>query len=474
MNARRLLGGLLAGTSLLAAAGVTRDASAWDKTEHDAIVASAYRLACLGHERDLPFCDRSNGDFAIFATTAGRAARETDLCHSFWFSDLAIEMNGANADQRGSCAIIDGVGYTDPSAYQFFGANTYFVRTNSNHFGAHAVTHMKHWLALADLAARRYVAAPAHLKNTCGRAAVALAGRADHFMTDRTAAGHAFTPNPRGMLFSAKNDAMTGMLGCLHGQSAVRRAVVSYGTGFDCMDGAYVNSEVVWDGFGRSGRVFGDSFYGDEKLWWSDDAWNDTVQVPGKGSVLQKTETVGSATSLFQSVFATMVGTKDEIRSSPTYLSNYETCRVLWGECCRSFSAQKGPNGSWDDPDIRVSARCDYCAPDVSDATLKDMCPAKDIRRDKPKNAGGVWKMLYGDSEWVNYYTWWPRRGDSWTGSYYYAVELDRPKGDWSGTDVARTIMAREEGLVHPDARWDKSHDVVALLGCRYPGMPEE
>ena len=294
-------------------------------------------------------------------------------------------------------------------------------------------------------------------------------------MTDRTAGGHAFTPNPHGMKYATKNDAMLGMLGCLHGQaSGPRRAVVSYGTGFDCMDGAYFNSEVVWDGFGRQGRVFGDDLYGDDKLWYSDDKWSAKVQVPGEGSVLQRTETMGSATSVFQSVFATMGGKEQETRSRPTFLSNYESCRVLWGQCCRTFHAHKGNNASWADPDVQVDAQCDYCAPDITDAELKETCPAKALRLDKPKGAEGVWKMLYGDSEWHDYYEWWPRRGDSWTGSHYYAVELDRPRGDWSGTNVARTIMASEEGTIHPDALWDKTHDVVALLGCRYPGMPTE
>jgi hypothetical protein len=334
---------------------------------------------------------------------------------------------------------------------------------------------MKHYLALATLAARRYAAAPAEKKNTCARAAVALAGRADHFMTDRTASGHAFTPNPRGMLHSQKNDAMIGMLGCLHGQgSGPRRAVVSYGTGFDCMDGAYLNSEVVWDGFGRQGRVFGDELYADDKPWFSDNQWASSAQVPGTGSVLQRTETVGSATSLFQSVFATMVGERQETRERSAFLSNFETCRVLWGECCRTFQAHKGANASWADPDVQVEAKCDYCAPDVTDAELKEACPAKAIRLEKPANAPGVWKLLHGDSEWFDYYTWWPRRGSSWTGSSYYSVELDRPKGDWNGTNVARTMMAAEEGTIHPDARWDASHDVVALLGCAYDGMPTD
>ena len=153
-----------AALGLLAALSGTHVASAWDKTEHDAIVASAYRLACIGKGADLPFCNHDDPSYATFAKAAGRAAKETDLCHSFWFSDLGIELDGANAKQREYCAIIDGVGYTDPDDYYFFGANTYFVRTNSNHFGAHAVAHAKHYLGLATLPPSGMPPRPPHRK----------------------------------------------------------------------------------------------------------------------------------------------------------------------------------------------------------------------------------------------------------------------------------------------------------------------
>lgn len=464
MNTMRATAGLLA----TAAVAVSATASAWDGPEHESMGRTAFQVACWQHPT-VPACDRQNHllRFGTHSRIAREATAEADNCHSIYFSSVGIELNNQDAASRRNCAIIDGVPYTDPGPYTTFGVNKYLMFTNKQHFGDHTRSHAAVYFQLALQAAQRYRTKPplSAAADACSYAAIALAGFANHYVTDRTAAGHAWTPATHGMRWTTTPAYTVGMLGCFHDQvSTTKRIVIRSTTGFSCVDNGWFG-ERVWVGLGSQGRWFGGIYYNDEKPWWSDYQWEDNVKPIGTGSAMQRAETLSAARQIMDAVLTVMEGQAGNGAYDDTFVSNYDMCRVAWGLCCRKFDAST-TCGSWSDPNVNVTPTCDYCLPDISHARLLEMCPYKKIRLAAESN-GGVWKSVYGASVWHDYYAGSHIHSNpDWSGDYGYAVELDRPQGGWSGVTAARTLAGDNVGSLHPDAQWDQNNNVVTLLGC--------
>jgi hypothetical protein len=464
VSARWIAGGLAAAAALTGAAG----ARAWDSPEHESMGRLAYQAACTRHV-GLPLCNRPAHPswYDGHADLARRATADADYCHSIYFSNVGISLEHTNAQGRTGCSIIDGKPFTSPAPYTTFGVNKYLMFTNKQHFGDHTRTHAAHYLSLALIAAKRYRMKPALSveANRCSSVAVALAGFANHYVTDRTASGHAWTPATHGMTYASTPQYTVGMLGCFHDQdSAVKRTAIEKTTGFSCVDSAWLGDR-VWVGIGSQGRFFGGPFYADQRVWWSDYQWEEKVKPGPTGSFMQRGETMSAATEVMHAVLSEMEGQPVGGMYNDTFVSNFDMCRVAWGLCCRKFEART-TCGSWSDPNVDVTPTCDYCEPDITHGRLMELCPHKKIRF-RAENNGGVWKSLYGASVWKNYYSVGIfRRDPDWRGDYGYVVELNTPKGDWSGVDAARTLAATNPGSLHPDAKWDKDNDVVTKLGC--------
>jgi hypothetical protein len=496
--------GLVGGLVGLAGFFASAEARAWDSDEHRAAVTFAFQAACSGHTDLSMVCDHANDPEAAFVAQAAKAGADPDFCHSFWFSESGIAISneqakaeadatgeettssayknayeaaqkGRRVPERVGCLILDGEGYAPRAKFAPIEKLQHVLYTNTNHFGDHALEHAKHYRKLALVAATRYTKASDEKKLACAKAAVGLAGFANHYMTDRTASGHAWTPNPRDMKLVDHYDLgvpvlhqqlkMVGMLGCFHGQTREHRDFIAAGTGFDCIDNAHVHPEYVWDGFGTLhhgdavGRQFAAPFFDAGPVFYSDEQWFDNVQENGGA---QFDETVAGARSLFDGVLDVMTGkSARDLTSRDTFESNKEMCPVAWGNCCRTFTTMA---------DGSIQAQCDYCAPDITDGELKTSCPAKEIRAGAaPAEDGTVNHLLWTVNRWVQKKV--PLTKDRYVtlpaGPGYFRVILDDPQGGFEGADAARGLAAEQVGqVIHPDAKWDEDNDVVGMLGC--------
>ena len=154
--------------------------------------------------QNLPMCNKNTGaNFLLFgrhSRVSREATAQADYCHSIYFTDIGIEINGTDSESRAGCRIIGGVPYSDTGPYTSFGVNKYLMFTNKQHFGDHIRPHAALYFNLALTAAARYRTKPnpSAAANRCSYTAIALAGFANHYVTDRTASGHAWTPAGHG------------------------------------------------------------------------------------------------------------------------------------------------------------------------------------------------------------------------------------------------------------------------------------
>jgi len=359
-------------------------------------------------------------------------------------------VNGTNSAARANCSIEFG---TPSKTINTFVHNLqYLLLTNANHFGDNTKTHWSAFHAIARKAAQlgaqltTYyssasappgVTTPNPLINQCARTALGIEGYSLHYLTDRTAAGHAWDPEPR---YDTRFPlTMHVMRSCFHGQALGNR--LGQGIIFSCVDGVTDSASTgvhVLAGLGDVGRNFGGDFAG-MGLWKSDEAYDPSVTA-------QTHAAQDPAEASFTEVLADLGGTQaTDPTWTDTFISDHDFCRVALAECCRS-STVKGVLSK------AGLGTCNYCLPDVTDASIKSSCPVDQVV------SGGV-----SGVDWV------PLQS---TGAVYnsvYYAHLNFGSGGGTGISLARSLGKAGTipvSTLHPDANWDNTNDVVTLSGC--------
>ncbi len=442
-------------------------ASAWNSPEHTEFGGIVCTDTCAGNMGPGVAADTLNdqiacnsADVKANATLVGMALQEPDHCHSFYFSNTGVFVNGVDSAHRKPCAIqfgatnasgstgVLGSASSSPtgaitSGIKSLDQSVYALITNANHFGDNTHTHWSIYHQIALGAAQRRatlgtlyatppdksLTVPNPLLKTCTQDAIAIEGFALHYLTDRAAGGHAWNAEPYYVNTLAAATG-SGLRGCFHGQPLGTRAGL-VATTFSCVDSPLLGTGLpVHQGLGQTGRTMGDLLWGLSPAAWVSDADYDAhaptdqqnaVYIPAKASFLEVLYALNGMTLPPQPW-------------SDVFVSNQDFCAVALSECCHNASASG-------------LGTCDYCNPDVSDSALKAACPVDMVQ-----------KASVSGSDWI------PLAGGLVGGSLFYAhVALPNP----SGTDAARSIAhADDNGTQHPDAQWDRDNDVVTLMGC--------
>jgi hypothetical protein len=456
---RRVVGLAIGFAAPIALSGT---AHAWDSPEHTAFGEAALAAACGVVGGDI-VC---GSQLETYKALAGKALAEPDHCHSFWYSDTGISLNGDDSAHRSNCAINFGTPLTQTggvsgalasisSGYRSLDHTIYVLVTNSNHFGANTHAHFTLYHQIAKQAAQlrnqlaTYYATPPNsevtqvnpLIDVCTQDAIAIEGFALHYMTDRAAAGHAWNAQPH--YTSLLPLSAAGVRGCIHGQGLSTRLELT-STAFSCVDSPLLGSPngkgmPVHQGLGDTGRAFGDAFW-NQGLWMSDDNYFVSGDTTNPKAPSQQQAQVAGANSPAQQAFQEILNTlSGGSGTDPTwtdaFVSNQDFCRVTLSECCHSPS-----NGSL--------GSCGSCTPDISDAQLQSLCPVDVVQT--AAVSGTSWVALAG----------------GFTGSSLYYAHVN-PSGGASGTNVAQTLAhTLDPSTTNPDALWDQSNDILTRLGC--------
>jgi hypothetical protein len=428
---------------------VSASASAWDSPEHEAFGKTAIHEACASTP-NADACSAANQQFA------GNAVAAPDYCHSYWFSTVGIAVNGTDASDRAGCGIRFGTPLPHPNAtWQEY---SYLLITNANHFGDNTEAHWKLFHTLAKQAAQigaqlasHYMTAPDPsltspnpLIAQCTKTALGIEGFSLHYMTDRTAAGHAWDPEPR--YVDRSNIGMSGLRSCFHGQPLGSRVGGTIGTLFDCVDGLTDSKPAIGDGhilqgLGDTGRNFGGDQSG-SGLWLSDGAMSSTNFTTKNPAQVKAAD--GPSEAAFAEIVSMLSGgAATDPAWTDTFVSDHDFCSVAISECCRASSV--GGPGSL--------GTCSTCTPDITDAKIKASCPVDQVV-----------------SEGVSGADWVPLQSNGLLKNSVYYAHLNFGSGGGTGISVARSLALTGSlppaSTIHPDANWDRTNDVVTLSGC--------
>ncbi len=434
---RRSLALLVAGGGLLASA----TAFAWDSPEHAAFGKYAIDTACAQTPNAIACTD----DNRLFA---GNAVAAPDFCHSYWFSTVGIQVNDVDADNRAGCGIRFGSPLPHPNGtWQDL---SYLLITNANHFGDNTQAHYNLFHALALKAAQLGASMTTHYADPpdpslttpnpliaqCTKTALGIEGFSLHYLTDRTAAGHAWDPEPR---YDTRFPLTMHVLrSCFHGQPLKNR--IGQAAIFSCVDAvtdAVSTSSHVLAGLGDVGRSFG-GMYAGTGPWYSDEAFS-------PNATAQAHAAQDPAAASFSQVLGALNGNQGSDGTwTDTFVSDHDFCAVVLPECCRGSSVKgllsKAGLGT-----------CSSCLPDITDANIKSSCPVDQVV------SGGV-----SGADWI------PLQSNGAVYDSVYYAHLNFSNGG-TGNTVARNL-ARTGNIptttVHPDATWDNNNDVITKSGC--------
>ncbi|NUN16417.1 MAG: hypothetical protein HUU55_22540 [Myxococcales bacterium] len=396
---------------------LSSSADAWNSPEHEALGGTVYSLAAArfggAEKQQLDPLDPTQ--LASWSALFEKGVAEPDYCHSYWHSNY---IKGVIPCAPGGCKIKSGVPVSIAPTETFYG-----LSVNESHFGELTKVHWQYFDSLALAAAGRY-------RDTCNPVcrdlAVTLEAFAQHYLTDRTASGHAFSDDPDN--WKAGLSKMDGMRGCFHGQPGYKDFFIGLGTAFECKNWAWGKDR---GSLGESARRFGGAYFALGAEWWSDDNL-------AKGGKTQKTLSFSPGVDALERVFARMLCKKEgTINWVDTFVSNRDMCQVMLGQCCISNSAATG-------------IQCTYCQPHITETELKTACPILGTPKYSPES-GGVWTKLRNNT-WVQ--LGWPGQGI----------------GGWSGTFVAEQL-ARGPASVNPDARYNTVGTVLMAAGCLSSGL---